>query len=123
MGGNSGSGHRGREAEDLALGHLLQRGLRLRERNYRCRRGEIDLVMDEAGTTVFVEVRYRARADYGDAAQSVDARKQGRLGAAAQHYLAAHAQWALRPCRFDVVAVSGATGSCQVSWIRDAFRR
>ncbi len=103
-------------AEEL----LLRAGLQLIARNVRYRGGEIDRVMDDAGTVVFVEVRYRARKDYGGGAMSVDARKQRRLGLAARLFLADHAQLAQRPCRFDVVEASGQPP--HLHWLRDAFR-
>ncbi len=107
----------GAEAEALAGGHLERAGLRTLVRNYRCPQGEIDLVMDDRGTLVFVEVRYRHTPGFGSAAESVDRRKQQRLVAAARHYLAALR--ADRPCRFDVVAMTGTPP--RFEWIRNAF--
>ena len=108
----------GRSAEALARRHLEERGLRLRSANYRCRWGELDLVMEAPeGTIVFVEVRYRARADYGGAAASVDAAKQRRLVRAAGAWLAQHDQ-GRRPSRFDVVAIEGED---RLEWIVGAF--
>jgi putative endonuclease len=109
---------RGAEAERLACAHLERAGLRLLTRNYRCPQGEIDLVMDEHGALVFVEVRYRRSSAYGSPAESVDFRKRARLIAAAQHYLLTHP--GDRACRFDVVAVNGATPP-QLEWLRNAF--
>jgi putative endonuclease len=107
---------RGREAEQLALQHLTAAGLRLKSRNYACRLGEIDLILQEGETLVFVEVRQRRNARFGSAAESITGRKQGRLLAAARHYLARQRQ--LPACRFDAVLVD-AQG--RVEWIRDAF--
>jgi putative endonuclease len=90
--------------------------LRLVERNYRCRLGELDLVMRDGEVLVFVEVRYRRSRAFGGGAESVGTVKQGRLIAAAQHYLQARNAGA-DPSRFDVVALDGA--GCD--WIRDAF--
>ncbi len=106
----------GTAAEQRAAEHLAATGLRLVERNYRCRGGEIDLVMRDGAQLVFVEVRYRSGGSFGSAAESVDARKQGRLIVAAEHYLQRHR---IRPpCRFDVV---GITGDGRIEWLRDAF--
>ena len=109
---------RGEATEERALHFLLQKGLKLLRRNYRSRRGEIDLVMEQGDTVVFVEVRYRAGEGFGGAAASVDGRKQRRLTAAAAHFLQAHPAHGERPCRFDVVAAEGES----LHWIPDAFR-
>jgi putative endonuclease len=108
----------GAQAEALACQHLERAGLRLLERNYRCPPGEIDLVMQDGNTLVFVEVRYRKRDRFGSAAESVTAVKRGRLEAAAAHYLAATG--ARNPCRFDVVTLSGQPP--RLDWLRDAFQ-
>src|SRR2546428_13015509 len=69
----------GQAGEDRALAHLEQHGLKLIERNFRCRGGEIDLIMQERGSLVFVEVRKRADSRHGGAAASVTPGKQRRL--------------------------------------------
>lgn len=108
----------GEAAETLARRRLEAAGLRLRHANFRARRGEIDLVMEARdGQIVFVEVRYRARRDYGGGAASVDARKRQRLIHAARAYLHCHGLDE-RPARFDVVAVDG---SDRIQWIEAAF--
>jgi putative endonuclease len=112
---------RGREAEERACRHLTAAGLRLLERNFNSRRGEIDLVMREGATLVFVEVRYRRSNRFGSGAESVDRRKMSRILAAARHYLQLHPGAADRPCRFDVVAIGPGDGSGGIDWIRDAF--
>ncbi len=106
----------GQAAEDLALRHLSERGLVLVERNFRCKGGEIDLVMQERAALVFVEVRKRADRSHGGAAASVTGAKQARLILAAQIYL----QRFKHPpaCRFDVVAIDGA----QLDWLKDAIQ-
>jgi putative endonuclease len=107
--------HRGAGAEQAAADYLTARGLRLLARNVRCRGGEIDLVMRDGATLVFVEVRARAGAAFGDAAESITTAKQARIILAARHYLARHDIDA--PCRFDAVLFdAGAT-----RWIKSAF--
>jgi putative endonuclease len=106
----------GEDKERLACAYLEARGLRVVTRNYRCRRGEIDLVMGEQGTLVFVEVRYRASTRFGTPAETIDLKKRRRIAAAAAHYLLHHPT--NLACRFDVVAVSGKD---EMSWIRNAF--
>ncbi len=109
----------GRRAERAAERFLVQRGLRTIVRNYRTRVGEIDLVMTHEGETVFVEVRYRTRSDFGDGAATVDYNKQKRLVRAARHYLRRHADDV--PCRFDVVSVTRTHYRLRFEWIRSAF--
>jgi putative endonuclease len=113
---------RGRRGEDAALRHLEAAGLELLVRNYRCRAGEIDLVMRERGTLVLVEVRRRADDDYGGAAASVGPRKQRRLVLAAKHLLLTRPALRHLPARFDVLAIDGSDDAPVVNWIRDAFR-
>jgi putative endonuclease len=108
----------GDAAEDRALAHLRQAGLRLVARNYRTPGrggGEIDLVMRDGGTLVFVEVRRRAGRDYGGAAGSIGLTKLRRIVFAARHFLMR--QSAPPPCRFEVVDIDG--GGLQ--WLRAAF--
>ncbi len=112
---------RGPWAEGLALAFLRKRGLKLRVANYRCRRGEIDLVMEDGEALVFVEVRYRSRDDYGHALETVGTRKRARILSTAAHYLQTNPLTTGRPCRFDVVSVSGPTHRPELQWIPRAF--
>src|SRR5690606_38709206 len=96
---------RGLHFEQLALRYLQRQGLTLVAQNYRCRGGELDLVMRQRDMLVFVEVRYRQRLDYGSALATVVHSKQRRLILAAQHYLLQHPEYASLPCRFDVIAI------------------
>lgn len=112
---------RGHSAEQRACDYLVGRGLTLVERNYRTPHGEIDLIMRDAKTLVFVEVRFRRSAEYGTAAETVDRGKQSKLRASAAHYLQRHRGAAKQPCRFDVVALSGAPGQEQLEWLPNAF--
>jgi putative endonuclease len=106
------------------LRHLESAGLRLLARNYRCRGGEIDLVMQQGATLVLVEVRLRSSPGFGGAAASVGPRKQRRFVIAAKHLLLTHREYRTMPARFDVVAIerrASASGT-EIRWIRDAFR-
>lgn len=103
-------------AERQASGFLQQQGLRELEKNYRCRSGEIDLVMQDQETLVFVEVRQRRDTRFGDALESIDTRKQHRIRKAAEHYLLHHS-WT-GPCRFDAVGINGAG---RLHWVQSAF--
>jgi len=111
----------GARAEDLCADLLRGAGLRVIERNWRCRHGEIDLIAEEHGMLVFAEVRMRTGAGFGGAAESVTAAKRSRLLAAARLYLARRpeARISTPPCRFDVFLVDGIAANVQ--WIRDAF--
>jgi putative endonuclease len=108
----------GSQAEQLAAQFLQQKGLTLIQRNYRCRHGEIDLIMRDGDALVFVEVRLRSRSDFGGAASSINAAKQGRLIRTARHYLAA--QLRTPACRFDAMLLHAQDGS-SIEWIKNAF--
>jgi len=104
--------------EQQALAFLKQQGLLLICQNFYCRYGEIDLIMSDQDTLVFVEVRYRKNQDYGGATASITQQKQKKLIKTAKHYLA---QLDSEPyCRFDVIAINQAT--TQPQWIQDAFQ-
>jgi putative endonuclease len=107
--------------EELALAHLQAHGLKLITRNYRCKVGEIDLVMLDGATLVLTEVRYRASTDYGGAAASVTWRKQRRLANAAEHLLMKRADLKRYPARFDVVAITADAAESKIDWIKRAF--
>lgn len=113
---------RGAWAEQHACEHLVRNGLTALLRNYRCRHGEIDLVLRDGDTLVFAEVRYRAHTGWVSGAQSVDAAKQRRLLASAEHFLQRHREHADRACRFDVIDISGPPQAPRVDWIQDAFQ-
>ena len=103
---------RGQAAEARALRYLQQQGMQLVERNFICRYGEIDLIMREQQTLVFVEVRQRSSMQFGGAAASVTAAKQARLWRTAEVFLR---RYATPPrCRFDLIAIQGG----DLSWIR-----
>ena len=112
---------RGARVEALAREYLQRHGLAPIAANANYRDGELDLVMRDGDTLVFVEVRYRRSAGYGGGAASVDAGKQRKLVRAAQSFLAAHPALAAAPCRFDVIAIDGDASAPRVDWIRNAF--
>ncbi|GAB3245050.1 YraN family protein [Chitinimonas naiadis] len=96
---------KGAAAEQRAANFLTERRVRIVARNWRCRLGEIDLICDDAGTLVFVEVRSRSAQRFGDAATSITPSKQAKLIATAQLYLATLKR--TPPCRFDAVLIDG----------------
>ncbi len=106
---------RGAAAESAAADYLVQAGLKIVARNWRCRHGELDIVAREGSTLVFVEVRQRASARFGGAAVSIGAAKRAKLLAAAQAYLQTLPNLPL--CRFDAVCFEGAN----VVWLRNCI--
>ena len=113
---------RGARVEAAARGHLIRAGLHAVAANAGYRVGELDLVMRDGATLVFVEVRYRADDRFGGGAASVTASKRRRLVQAANLFLASQPRWADASCRFDVVDASGDVDAPAMTWIRDAFR-
>jgi putative endonuclease len=107
---------RGEATEQLACNYLQAKGLQLLQKNYRLKMGEIDLIMRDGQTVVFIEVRYRKSTAYGGALQSIDSRKQARIIRTAQYYLQYRAPEA--QARFDVIAIEGNNG---IQWIKNAF--
>ena len=107
---------RGESTEEQAHRFLINKGLKLVCRNYRCKQGELDLIMTDQQTLVIIEVRYRKTDQYGSALESVTRTKQSRIIAATHIYLSS--QKTDRPIRFDVVAISG---NGKIEWIQNAF--
>jgi putative endonuclease len=107
---------RGESAEDQAHKFLINKGLKPVCRNYRCKLGELDLIMTDNQTLVIIEVRFRKTDQYGSALESVTRAKQSRIIAATHIYLSS--QKTDRPVRFDVIAISG---NGNVDWIQNAF--
>ncbi len=116
----TGAPGRGAAAERYANRFLERQGLRRITANYRCRRGEIDLVMHDGHTLVFVEVRYRRSNAFGGPLESVTRNKQRRIILAADHFLQTHPEWSDHPCRFDVIGIGGPAGET-IEWVKDAF--
>ncbi len=116
----------GLAAEKLAATFLTNHGLKLVTQNYHCRFGEIDLIMQEAKTLVFVEVKLRSSSQFGGAAASITPQKQQKLILTAQHYLQTYAGKIAEPaCRFDAILMQGThlkpTDLQHIEWIRNAF--
>ena len=112
----------GRRGEEAACAYLAERGYRILDRNWRCRLGEIDIVAEQGGIIVFVEVRTRTGSRFGTGAESVGMRKQRRLRAVSAAYLAWHG-WSMREVRFDVIAIEAdpAAETLVVEHIAGAF--
>jgi len=110
----------GKSGEDLAVAELERRGYAILARRYRTRHGEIDIVARDGDTTVFVEVKARATAQFGTAAEAITDRKRRRLGSMAAEYLALNRLGEI-PCRFDVVAIDGVGEAAVVTVYPGAF--
>jgi putative endonuclease len=111
----------GQQGEDIAYRFLIDRGLRPVARNFRCRGGEIDLIMLDRQCLAFIEVRCRRSTEFARPADTVDFRKQRKIVRTAAMFLARERRYATFRMRFDVIAIEGA-GVDGVHWIQDAFR-
>lgn len=110
----------GLEKENVALDYLTQHGLKLLHRNYQCKQGEIDLIMQHLETLIFIEVRYRHSKNYGGSAASISPSKQKHLIQTARFYLRTYYHQRPPLCRFDVIAING-DNDADLTWIRNAF--
>jgi len=117
----------GAQWEKIAESFLLGHGLKLLQRNFSSRFGEIDLIMEDQGTIVFVEVKYRKSNSHGSGADAVTFHKQGRISRTAAWYLAKNPQRAEQICRFDVLSINsqkmdqGPEKNQHINWIKSAF--
>lgn len=120
----------GKLAENLACQYLEKKGFKLLDKNYQCRFGELDLIMQDKNSLVFVEVRYRSNSSFGTGAETITINKQSKLIKTASEYLLRHAKLAKYPARFDVVSMSGSlhgsvenlkAGNLSIDWIENAF--
>ncbi|VAW39654.1 Endonuclease [hydrothermal vent metagenome] len=115
------TGPTGRAGEDAAAAFLLAQGYRIIVRNYRRRFGEIDIIAEDGTVLVFVEVKARKTARFGNPFEAVDRRKQRQVSRVALDYITRHKE-ENRPARFDVVAVELTEGvPPRVEMIKDAF--
>ena len=104
----------GARGEDEAAAFLEKQGLHILERNFRTREGEIDIVAQDGDILVFVEVKYRSSARYGDALEAVDRRKMYQIRKTARAYLYRRSPGSVR-IRFDVIGITGG----RLTWVRD----
>lgn len=111
----------GRQAENQAEKYLHRQGLTTLDKNFHCRFGELDLIMQDGDELVFVEVRHRQQSGFGSGADTVTRAKQQRLSAAARYYLTRHPLGLNQYCRFDVVSIDGGLTNRHVNWIKNAF--
>ena len=108
---------KGAQKEEQVCAYLISEGVRITERNFRCRQGEIDIVGYDGVYLVFFEVKYRSTGGKGSAAEAVGSAKQRRICRVADYYRVIHHCAESTPIRFDVVAIDGD----RLSWIKNAF--
>ncbi|MCW8880364.1 MAG: YraN family protein [Kangiellaceae bacterium] len=111
----------GGQLETFARKQLKKAGCKIVETNFSCKLGEIDIIVRDQQTLVFVEVRYRKNANFGGASASVDRKKQSKLINTANFYLQKHNLGNKEKCRFDVVALQGSPERLEFRWIKNAF--
>ena len=112
----------GQHAEQQACHYLLKKGLTLIESNFRCKMGEIDLIMRDGELLVFTEVKARQSNAFIGGLESVDYRKQQRLLRASTYYLQHKRLTDKYACRFDIVVVTINSAPPKIEWTKDAFR-
>lgn len=112
---------RGSAAEKRAIAFLQQQGMTLLESNFTCRRGEIDLIMQDRNTLVFVEVRSRQTARHVSPLESINPTKQRRLILAARYYLMQKKLHDRVDCRFDCIGITGSGKDNELTWVANAF--
>ena len=112
----------GRRVERVAERWLANRGLQPIARNYRCRGGELDLVMQSGDTLAIIEVKYRRPGAQVSALESLSVAKQRRIALTTLHFLQRHQKLARMAVRFDLLAVTGNGRQRKIKWLRDAFR-
>lgn len=113
---------RGQWAEQIVLDYLVQEKLKLLARNFHGSRGEIDLIMLDSETIVFIEVRYRVNNNYLNALETINGKKCSRIIKTSQQYLQANRWTSKSPCRFDVITVTGDSEAPEIVWIKNAFQ-
>ncbi|WP_079253935.1 YraN family protein [Endozoicomonas arenosclerae] len=117
----------GATAENRALNYFKARGMKLINRNYACKAGEIDLIMLDKNVLVFIEVRLRSSSRFGSAADSITPAKQHKLRKAAQHFLVSHPEHQQRFCRFDALLFKNSSGQPDanpekpIEWLQNIF--
>lgn len=120
---NKNRASKGKEAEKIACDHLKNNGLKFIDNNFYSRYGEVDLIMQDQDTLVFIEVRYRKNLDYGGALESITPSKQKKIRTTALYYMQKKGREF--NTRFDVVALTGSDinkqNNLSIEWIKNAF--
>ena len=117
----------GQQYEQTAKRFLIKKGFKHIQSNYSCRQGEIDLIMLDNDTLVFIEVRYRSRPEHGSALESVNYHKQRKIKLCAEHFLSIQTKYSQHYCRFDVIGFDSTNlgnnkvNEQQMHWVKNAF--
>lgn len=107
----------GHSAENIAADYLNKQGMQIVERNFRSKSGEIDLIALDKATLVFVEVKFRKNADYGQPYEAVTYRKQKKIIQTAQWFLQSNKKYRNKACRFDIISIL----NTEITWLKQAF--
>lgn len=108
---------KGAQKEEQVCAYLLSKGIKIKERNFRCKQGEIDIIGYDGDFLVFFEVKYRSSRSAGSAAEAVGLTKQRKICRVADYYRMIHHCKEDTPIRFDVAAIDGE----DLQWIKNAF--
>ena len=111
----------GNTGEDIALESLTAQGYCLIQRNFTCKTGEIDLILQKGDILVFAEVRSRTGTEYGEPSETINRKKQDKIRKTARYYLYCNPYLEKYYCRFDVISIVWNNGNAAVEWIPDAF--
>ncbi len=116
------SNHTGKIAEGIAAQYLTKQGLKLIDRNFHCRFGEIDLIGFDKEILTFIEVRYRKNEQYLAVVETIDQHKCRKLIITSEYYLTQHKNYRSYQCRYDVIVITGELNKPVIEWIKNAFQ-
>ena len=112
----------GNKAEDIAGKYLSKQNIRILDRNFHCRYGEIDLIGLDDQCLVFIEVRYRKDEYYMSVFETIDKHKCRKLVTTSEYYLTTHRKYRNMTCRYDVIGITGELTAPVIEWIKNAFQ-
>ena len=112
----------GQQAEQLAANYLSKQGLKVIDRNFHCRFGEIDLIALDSKSLVFIEVRYRKNEKIMSVFETIDKHKCRKLVTTSEYYLNKNRKYHFMTCRYDVIGITGELNAPSIEWIKNAFQ-
>ncbi len=119
---NNSANYAGLQAEQLADSYLSKQGLKIIEKNFYCRFGEIDLIALDGKSLVFIEVRFRKNENQMSVFETIDYKKCRKLVTTSEYYLNTHRKYQTLNCRYDVVGITGELDTPSIKWIKNAFQ-